>query len=166
MVNGSRKQKGAGCRLQKGAGCRLQKGAGCRLQKGAGCRLQKGAGYTFDLCKSDAVGGATRVKYDDVSPPELAGMSKCDSALGAIDTSGSCAGQVGGKRRRTRKNKRSGRKATRKTKRSGRKATRKSRGAGRRRSLNPLRFLRRLFSGKQKGGKFGCRQPEWDADCL
>ena len=143
-------------------GSRKQKGAGCRVQKGAGCRVQKGAGYTFDLCKSDGVGGATRVKYDDVSPPELAGMSKCDSALGAIDTSGSCAGQVGGKRAKRggkRTNKRGG-------KRSNKRGGSRTRRTRKSRSLSPLRFLRRLFSGKQKGGKFGCRQPEWNADCL
>ena len=65
-----------------------------------GCRRldQRGAGYTLDLCKSDGVGSATRVRYDEVSPPELDSMSKCNSALGSIDTSGSCAGQVGGRK--------------------------------------------------------------------
>ena len=133
MVSSSRKQRGAGCRVQKGAGC--------RVQKGAGCKAQKGAGYTFDLCKSDGVGGATRVKYDDMSPPALSSMSKCDSALGAIDASGSCAGQLGGKR----------------SKRVGKKS---------KRARKPRKSRKRSSSGKQKGGKFGCRQPKWNADCL
>ena len=135
MVSSSRKQRGAGCRVQKGSGCSC---AGCTCSI---CKEQKGAGYTFDLCKSDGVGGATRVKYDDMSPPALSSMSKCDSALGAIDASGSCAGQLGGKR----------------SKRVGKKS---------KRARKPRKSRKRSSSGKQKGGKFGCRQPKWNADCL